>query len=160
GPPPADGFLRPRICRSRILLGRYSQIPPQPVQLAALSTERATALPARLARISFVSGQSGNNAMRVAYVVPSFPAFFQTYILNEMIEVERAGHELIIVPLYSVNSPPQDERLRLLHGPAVLPASLFDRAVVQRALTAVCRRPRRVLKTIWSTEPQVVIYMR
>ena len=69
----------------------------------------------------------GNLIMRIAYVVSSL----STFVVNEMIGVEAAGHELVIVPLYS--SPTSSvrhgtfERLVLV---AILPAALCDGTVM------------------------------
>src|SRR5258707_1257786 len=39
--------------------------------------------------------------MRIAYVIPAFPpAPSQPFVVNEMIEVQEAGHEVFVVPLY------------------------------------------------------------
>ena len=40
--------------------------------------------------------------MRIAYIVPTSTLF--TFIYNEMIEVQDAGHDLVLVPLHS--APP------------------------------------------------------
>ena len=40
--------------------------------------------------------------MRIAYVVSAL----NTFVVNEMIGVQEAGHELVIVPLYSAPTSP------------------------------------------------------
>jgi len=74
--------------------------------------------------------------MRIAYVIPAWPPVpSQPFVVNEMVEVQAAGHELVVVPL----SRAVDEGVR--HGtfarlrPAhVLPAPLVDLRTLLLAL--------------------------
>lgn len=87
--------------------------------------------------------------MRIAYVVPAYPMLAQTFIVNEMIGVQEAGHEVVITPLYS--APPSSirheawERLRPV---ATLPAALFDLRVGCLALWVLCTHLGSVLRTL------------
>jgi hypothetical protein len=63
--------------------------------------------------------------MRIAYVVPTPTP--STFTYNEMIEVQEAGHDLVVVPLHS--SPPSKVPLRLqaVENPEkIFPASLCN----------------------------------
>src|SRR5262247_2551269 len=88
--------------------------------------------------------------MRIAYVVPAHP-FDPTepFVVNEMVEVQEAGHEIVVAAL---RPGPADtvrhgtyERLR----PAVvLPPALCDWRVLGLALLTLLRHPWRVLSTL------------
>src|SRR5512144_2284625 len=88
--------------------------------------------------------------MRIAYVIPAWPPQpSQPFVVNEMVSVQDAGHELVVVPLY-----PLDEA-RLRHGTyerlrptAVLSPRLVDRDVVVGALATLARHPWRALRTL------------
>jgi hypothetical protein len=43
--------------------------------------------------------------MRIACVIPAHPMLTATFIVNEMIEAQEAGHEVVIVPLHSPRLP-------------------------------------------------------
>src|SRR5205809_4427820 len=87
--------------------------------------------------------------MRIAYVVPTYPLFLQTYVVNEMIEVQEAGHEVVVVPLYATPSPPVcHESFERLRPVAVLSAALFDLKVACLALWMLFTHPLRVLGTL------------
>jgi len=88
--------------------------------------------------------------VRIAYVVPSYPAFFQTYILNEMVELHRNGQELIIVPLYLLPSSLEQHTAQELCKVPVLPSRLFDLRVVCHALATLLAHPLRSLSTLAS----------
>src|SRR5437016_14620403 len=81
--------------------------------------------------------------MRIAYVIPAFPpAPSQPFVVNEMIEVQEAGHEVFIVPLYRGATALRHgtfERLR--------PAGVFTPALVDTGILAGARRllpPRHI----------------
>jgi glycosyltransferase involved in cell wall biosynthesis len=89
--------------------------------------------------------------MRIAYVLPFYPSLLETYIFNEMTEIQRAGHDLIVVPLYSVQSLPVDqELLNRLQGVSVLPSPIFGLEVMCLALGMLFTRPLRILGTLIS----------
>lgn len=43
--------------------------------------------------------------MKIAYIMSRFPLISETFILREMIEVERQGHEIMLYPLICQNQP-------------------------------------------------------
>jgi len=86
--------------------------------------------------------------MRIAYLVPT-PTLF-TFIYNEMIEVQDAGHELVLIPLHSA---PLSESLRTferLKPEHVLPASLFNTTILRLSVSMILKRPFRILRTLVS----------
>jgi glycosyltransferase involved in cell wall biosynthesis len=88
--------------------------------------------------------------MRIAYVIPAWPPLpSQPFVVNEMVEVAAAGHELTVLGLYrrpaGQVSHGTFERLRPAH---VLPAALVDLRSLLVALWTCCRRPLRVLATL------------
>src|SRR5438876_11809848 len=73
--------------------------------------------------------------MRIAYVIPAFPpAPSQPFVVNEMIEVQEAGHEVFVVPLYRGATA-------LRHGTfaRLRPAGVFSPALVVSAPSRPCR---------------------
>jgi glycosyltransferase involved in cell wall biosynthesis len=88
--------------------------------------------------------------MRIAYVIPSYPPDpTEPFVVNEMIEVAQAGHEIVLVALYAAPATAVRhatyERLRPL---AVLPPALCDLRVVALAAWMLLTRPWRVLQTL------------
>jgi len=88
--------------------------------------------------------------MRIAYVVPgcTYPQL-PTFIVNEMIEVQEAGHDVVLMPLYS--TPPVQVYHRTfeqLKPTAVIPAALLDARIVCLALWMLFTRPWRVLRAL------------
>ena len=88
--------------------------------------------------------------MRIAYVIPSYPPDpTEPFVVNEMVEVEAAGNEIVVAALY------RGDDAGLRHGTyerlrpaAVLPPALFDLRVLGLALLALLRFPGRVLATL------------
>jgi colanic acid/amylovoran biosynthesis glycosyltransferase len=88
--------------------------------------------------------------MRIAYIVPTYSKL-PTFIYNEMIEVQEAGHDLVVVPLHS--APPSKVPLRIfdrLKPEKILPASLCNATIICLSLYMLLTRPLRVLRTLLS----------
>jgi glycosyltransferase involved in cell wall biosynthesis len=88
--------------------------------------------------------------MRIAYVIPAWPPLAsQPFVVNEMVAVQEAGHEVVVVPLYAGQAGEirhgTFERLRPV---AVLPPPLVDPASLGLALWMLLRRPGRSLRTL------------
>jgi glycosyltransferase involved in cell wall biosynthesis len=43
--------------------------------------------------------------MRIAYIISRFPLLSETFILREMIEIEKLGHELVVYPIICQDQP-------------------------------------------------------
>jgi glycosyltransferase involved in cell wall biosynthesis len=74
-----------------------------------------------------------------------------TYIYNELIEVQEAGHNIVLVPLRS--APPSEAPLRAfnrLKPTNTLPSSLYNVRIFSRALYVLFTRPLRVLQVLFS----------
>lgn len=87
--------------------------------------------------------------MRIAYIVP-IPTLF-TFVYNEMIEVQEAGHDLVVVPLRP--EPPPKVPVRVsnrLKNENILPANLCSPTILVRAFQMILARPLRVLRTLMS----------
>jgi glycosyltransferase involved in cell wall biosynthesis len=88
--------------------------------------------------------------MRIAYVIPSWPPDpTEPFVVNEMIEVQEAGNEIVVAALY--NAPPSQLRhgtFERLRPAAVLPPALFDWRVAGLALLTLVVHPWRVLTTL------------
>jgi colanic acid/amylovoran biosynthesis glycosyltransferase len=88
--------------------------------------------------------------VRIAYVIPAWPPLpSQPFVVNEMVEVQSAGHELTVLALY------RDRTASLRHGtferlrPAhVLPSALLDLRTLVLAAVVVATRPRRTIRTL------------
>ena len=85
--------------------------------------------------------------MRVAYVIPTYPPTpLQPFVVNEMVEVQDAGHDVVLVPLHP--GPPATVRhgtFARLRPSLVLPAAIVNARIVGAALATVLRHPLRVL---------------
>jgi colanic acid/amylovoran biosynthesis glycosyltransferase len=89
--------------------------------------------------------------MRIAYVVSAFPVLSQTFVINELVGVQEAGHEVVIVPLYPAPPlPVHHQTLLELRPKAILPTTFFDFRVACLALWMLCRHPLRVIGTVVS----------
>jgi len=90
--------------------------------------------------------------MRIAYVIPAFPpAPSQPFVVNEMIEVERAGHALIVLPLYAGGeSEVRHGTFESLRPAALLPPALLDGRVALAALATLATRPLRAFAVVCS----------
>ncbi len=88
--------------------------------------------------------------MRIAYVIPAYPPSpSQPFVVNEMVEVQEAGHPLVVLGLY--RGPADDvrhgtfERLRPEH---VLPPALCDWRTLLLAVWMTLCRPLRVVRVL------------
>lgn len=87
--------------------------------------------------------------MRIAYIVAT--PFLPTFVANEIVEVQKGGHDIVIAPLHLTNGPPASHNtLYQLRPEIVLPANLFDAEIACLALLTLFRYPVRVLKTVIS----------
>jgi glycosyltransferase involved in cell wall biosynthesis len=88
--------------------------------------------------------------MRIAYVVPAYPPLAsQPFVVNEMVEVQEAGHTLVIVPLYPGGAEATEHgTFARLRPAAVLPTALWDGRSCLLALWVLVRHPRRVVGTL------------
>lgn len=86
--------------------------------------------------------------MRIAYVIDSRSGI-TTFTVNEMVEVQGAGHQLVLAPLNSSGSTPlYHGKVETLTPEAVLPDPRFDLQVAYLAILMFVRHPFRVLKTL------------
>jgi colanic acid/amylovoran biosynthesis glycosyltransferase len=88
--------------------------------------------------------------MRIAYVIPAWPPQpSQPFVVNEMIEVQRAGHELVVVPLYPLTEAAvRHGTYDALRPVAVLRAKLVDGGTLLAALLTLVLHPLRTLRTL------------
>src|SRR5437867_5454763 len=87
--------------------------------------------------------------MRTAYVIPAFPpAPSQPFVVNEMIEVQDAGHEVFIVPLYRGATALRHGTFARLRPAGVLSPALVDTGILAGALRMLLARPVAVLRTL------------
>lgn len=86
----------------------------------------------------------------IAYVIPAYPPLAsQPFVVNEMVEVARAGRPLTIVPLRRGPAEPvRHGTFATLRPARVLPAALVDPASLVCAMLAVLRWPGRVVRTL------------
>jgi glycosyltransferase involved in cell wall biosynthesis len=84
------------------------------------------------------------NRIRVAYVLKMYPRFSETFVLNELLELERQGVELHVFSLKRPNDGISHADVARLHAPVTyLPESLPG--LVARQLPALRRHTRRYL---------------
>jgi glycosyltransferase involved in cell wall biosynthesis len=86
----------------------------------------------------------------ILYVIPAYPPLAsQPFVVNEMVEVARAGHALVILPLYPGDDDPvRHGTFASLRTDVVLPARLLDLGTLGLALMTMLRHPVRVLRTL------------
>ena len=87
--------------------------------------------------------------MRIAYLISAYPLLSQTFIVNEMTEMQEAGQEIILAPLHGApKSSVRHQTYERLHPVALLPCSLISPQVILLALLMLLRRPIKVLKVL------------
>jgi len=88
--------------------------------------------------------------VRIAYVIPAYPpAASQPFVVNEMVEVQEAGHEILLLPLY--RTPPSTVRhatFDRFRPVAVLPPAMVNVRDILLSLWVLLTRPWRVLSTL------------
>jgi len=90
----------------------------------------------------------GKIAMRMAYVIDSC-SWVTTFTIDEMVEIQGAGHNLVLAPLYSAGpSLIHYGRVETVNPEAVLPDPKFDLQVAVLAFLMFVKRPWRVFKTL------------
>ncbi len=88
--------------------------------------------------------------MRVAYVIPAWPPLgSQPFVVNEMLAVEDAGHDVVVLGLYAAPAGGVRHGTFARFRPAaVLPAALCDARTAGLALWVLVRHPWRTLRTL------------
>jgi len=86
----------------------------------------------------------------IVYVIPAYPPLAsQPFVVNEMLEVQRSGRPLLIVPLYrGPRDTVQHGTYAALRPARVLPPAMVDAASLALAVVAVLGWPVRVLRTL------------
>jgi colanic acid/amylovoran biosynthesis glycosyltransferase len=86
----------------------------------------------------------------VVYVIPAYPpASSQPFVVNEMVEVQRSGHRLIVLPLHAgSDTTVAHGTFAELRPDRILPPRLVDVATLGRALIALLRHPVRCLRVL------------
>jgi glycosyltransferase involved in cell wall biosynthesis len=89
--------------------------------------------------------------MRIAYVIPAYPPLpSQPFVVNEMIAVQEAGHEVVVLPLYpSPDGGVRHASFARFRPVAVLPPALCDPTTAALAARVLLRHPWRVLGTLF-----------
>jgi colanic acid/amylovoran biosynthesis glycosyltransferase len=88
--------------------------------------------------------------MRIAYVIPAYPPVTsQPFVVNEMVEVQDAGHPLVVLGLQrGAGEPVQHGTFGRLRPEHVLPAALCDWRTLVLGLWVAITRPLRVLRVL------------
>src|SRR3989475_9023649 len=87
--------------------------------------------------------------MRIAYVIPAFPpAPSQPFVVNEMIEVQEAGHEVFVVPLYRGATALRHGTFARLRPAGVFSPGPVYPGVLAGALRMLLAQPMAVLRTL------------
>lgn len=89
--------------------------------------------------------------MRIAYVIPAYPPVAsQPFVVNEMVEVQDAGHTLFLLPLYRRREELRHGTFERLRPAQVFPPALLSARTLAAALATLVTRPLRVLRTLAS----------
>ncbi|MBI4468904.1 MAG: glycosyltransferase [Acidobacteria bacterium] len=84
----------------------------------------------------------------MAYIMSRFPRLTETFILRELLELERQGQPLAIFPLLRVQQAVRHREARPLM-PKVLYTSYLTPAIFSANFHYLRRSPRRYLETLW-----------
>ncbi len=92
----------------------------------------------------------GVRPMRIAYVIPAYPPVpSQPFVVNEMIAVQDAGHDVVVLPLYPADGGGVHHgTFTRLRPAAVLSAARLDWRTAVLALWVLARHPWRSLRTL------------
>src|SRR5581483_8966522 len=96
------------------------------------------------------SGVSAGARMRIAYVIPVYPPVpSQPFVVNEMVEVQDAGHEVFLLPLYPAPpSPVRHGTFERFRPEAVFAPAICNGRICWQAVRTAVARPLRVLTTL------------
>jgi colanic acid/amylovoran biosynthesis glycosyltransferase len=88
--------------------------------------------------------------MRIVYIIPAYPPVpSQPFVVNEMIEVQEAGHDIILLALRRAGrSAVAHATFARLRPARILPPSLVDLRSLCLAAWVLLTRPVRVLRTV------------
>ena len=88
--------------------------------------------------------------MRIAYVIPAYPPVAsQPFVVNEMVAVQEAGHEVVVLSLYrGTPDGPRHGTFERFRPAAVLPPALCDARTALLSLWVLLRHPWRSLRTL------------
>lgn len=84
----------------------------------------------------------------VAYIMSRFPKLSETFILREMLEMERQGQPIIVLPLLTVQQPTHHPEAEPLMARAQY-TPFISRPIIAANLHYLRRRPRAYLATLW-----------
>lgn len=86
--------------------------------------------------------------MKIAYIMSRFPLLSETFILREMVEVERQGHEVIMYPLICQHQPVvHNETKKWASRVNCIP--FMSLAVFVENLRSFFRHPLRYISLLW-----------
>jgi colanic acid/amylovoran biosynthesis glycosyltransferase len=85
---------------------------------------------------------------QVVYVMSRFPLLTETFILREMLELERQGMQLVIFPLLRANAPVRHSEVERLRA-QVRYTPFLSWPILAANLHYLMRRPRCYLATAW-----------
>jgi colanic acid/amylovoran biosynthesis glycosyltransferase len=91
----------------------------------------------------------GQAVASIAYIMSSFPTVTETFILREMIELERLGAEVIIFPLLRGRPTVRHVGVEQLL-PKVFYTPFLSVTIIRANFHFMCRGPRRYLKTLFT----------
>ncbi|HEV2763679.1 MAG TPA: hypothetical protein VGV38_11930, partial [Pyrinomonadaceae bacterium] len=85
----------------------------------------------------------------VVYIMSRFPKLTETFILREILEMERQGQPVFILPLLSVQQPVRHPEAEALKRKAVY-TPFVSRDILAANLHYMRRRPRAYFGALWS----------
>jgi glycosyltransferase involved in cell wall biosynthesis len=88
-------------------------------------------------------------ATPIAYIVSRFPKLTETFILREMLEMERQGQPIIILPLLRIQQPIRHAEAAYLMS-RVHYTPFLSLSILAANLHYLRRSPRAYLKALWS----------
>lgn len=86
--------------------------------------------------------------MKIAYIISRFPLLSETFILREMIEIEKFGHEIVVYPIICQKQPViHDEARGWLTRVKCIPFISAD--VIRENLRVFFKKPSLYLRLFW-----------
>ncbi len=95
-------------------------------------------------------GKPPERPLSVAYVLKMFPRFSETFILNEILELERRGVEIHVFSMKTPSEPYVQPRVGLVKGPVCVVPTFAEarRHHIRAHALCILRSPRRYLQTL------------
>ena len=95
-----------------------------------------------------IVNDKGTIFMKIAYIISRFPLLSETFILREMIEIEKLGHEIVVYPIICQKQPVIHEEARgWLTRVKCIP--FVSANVIRENLRVFSKKPGTYMRLFW-----------